>query len=932
MASINRAIPTGLLDVLGDAVIYIDPAGRVIYWNPAATELFGYQAADMLGHTPAAVFPGATAEGPASGHDFKGQWRSRRKDGTEVWVEVQATTVRDPSGEPIGSLVVSRDISGRLSAEAALGSSEGRFRALAETASDGIVSIDVESTILFANAGLGRIFGYSADELVGRELTLLMPDYLRHLHRAGMERYLQTGVRHIHWASTELPGRHREGYTIPLDISFGESRLGGRHIFTGIVRDVTHRKRIERRLTIENTVAHVLGGAHSEAPVLTSVLGELGRALDWQWGGLWVLDEPTGSAIRCVEFWAADAARYAEFVATSRALRLAPGEGLPGRVWATGAPAWVSDVLNDPNFARSAAASKLGLHAGVAFPIQRRGETHAVLEFLAERVEEPDPELLGLMTTVGAQVGQFLERRRAETALRRSEERYRSLVQATAQLVWTCDPVGNIVEEQPSWNVYTGQAFEAYRGFGWSEAVHLDDREPLLAAWQAAVAHRQPLRETEARIRGADGKYGFFSIRGVPIFDAAGELCEWVGACTDVTARRQQEERLRQADRMEAVGRLAGGVAHEANNQMSVVLGSAEFVLRRADLPEAVRQDVEYVRQAAERTAVITAQLLAFSRRQLLQPKLLALDAEVLALEPILRRALGAAHTLVVRTGGVDGSVRADPGQLAQVLLNLTFNSRDAMPDGGTLTIRTRTVSLSAEQAAAHPAEEAVPGTYALLSVSDTGHGMDRATLARVFEPFFTTKPVGQGTGLGLASVHGIVRQSGGHVWAYSEPGLGTTFEIHLPLVQAPAERDQVAAPASGGRGTGTVLVAEDEPVLRGMIARTLRERGYTVLEAADGEEALALARSWSEPLDLAVADVVMPRMNGHTLARHLRHAHPGVRVLFISGFPDQEAIERGLVMGGEPFLQKPFGPEALAATVASLLAPDVPTSAGSTT
>ncbi|MBA3893282.1 MAG: PAS domain S-box protein [Gemmatimonadales bacterium] len=797
---------------------------------------------------------------------------------------------------------------------------DDRFRALAETASDGFVTIDADSTILFANAGAGRIFGYAPEELLGLDLALLMPEYLRALHRAGMQRYLDTGVRHIHWASTELPGLHRDGHVVPLEISFGESLSGGRRTFTGVIRDITVRKRIERRLTIEHTVAQALAGTTSEAGVLVAILEALGQALGWPWGAIWVHDEAAGTALRCAEIWSADPSAYEQFARRSREIRLAFGEGLPGRVWVSGSPAWVSDVVSDTNFPRSPEAKLAGLHAGIAFPVQRRGETQAVIEFLASRVEEPDAELVGLMAAVGAQVGQFLERRRAEAALRRSEERYRSLVQATAQLVWSCDPAGDIVEELPSWSAYTGQPFEAYRGPGWIEAIHPEDRESLRASWRAAVASRRLLRETEARIRRADGVYGTFAIRGVPILNPTGEPAEWVGTCTDVSARKQHEERLRQADRMEAVGRLAGGVAHEANNQMSVVLGSAEFVLRRSDLPEAVRQDVEFVRQAAERTAAITAQLLAFSRRQVLQPKLLALEAEVARLEPILRRTLGAEHTLVVRPGASGGRVLADPGQLTQVLLNLTLNARDAMPDGGTLTIRTRTVTLSAEQAEARGDGGVLPGQYAVLTVSDTGRGMDRETLARAFEPFFTTKPVGHGTGLGLSSVHGIVRQSGGHIWAYSEPGLGAAFEVYLPLSKPGAESGEAPVSEPAAPGSGTVLVAEDEPLLREVIARTLREAGFTVLDAADGETALELARRHDGPLAAVVVDVVMPRMNGRTLARQLSRERPGTRVLFISGFPDAESVERGLVEGGEPLLQKPFAPATLARAVAELI------------
>ncbi len=919
-------IPATLLDALRDAVIYTDLAGRIVYWNQAAERIFGYTAADMLGLTPAVLYPDASAERLtadldeiAGGRDFTGPWMARRKDGSDVWIEVVTTLVRDASGQPVGYVGVSRDISQRLTSEAALRASEGQFRALAESASDGIVTIDLRSTILFANEGIGRIFGYPPDELIGTDLTRLMPEYLQHLHRTGMARYAETGVRHVHWASTELPGRHRDGHIVPLEISFGETRNDGRHVFTGIIRDITARKRIERRLTIEHTVAQVLSGARSESGVLAGILQALGQALGWQWGAIWARNDSAEFAMRCVETWSADPSRFAGFAQQSRELRFLPGEGLPGRVMVSGTPLWVNDIVDDPDFARATDAGLLGLRRAIAFPIRRLDETQAVIEFLAERVEEPDPELLGLMATVGAQVGQFLERRRAEAALAQSEERYRSLVEASSQLVWTADPEGNFADELPSWAAYTGQPFEAYRGVGWIEALHPDDRDGFVCAWRAAVDSRRPLREVEARIRRADGEYGTFTVRGVPIVGAGRELREWVGTCTDITARKRHEERLHQADRMESIGRLAGGVAHEANNQMSVVLGSATFLLRRPDLPEAARQDVEHIRQAAERTAAITAQLLAFGRRQVLQPKLLDLEQEVRGLETILRRTLGDGYTLVLHSGLLTGKVRADPGQLAQVLLNLTFNARDAMPDGGTLTIRTSIVELTTAHATAHPDEGVVPGRYVRLVVSDTGQGMDRGTLSRIFEPFFTTKPIGKGTGLGLSSVHGIVRQSGGHVWASSEPGIGTTFEIYLPAAREQGEEPAPSSPRSIAQGTGTVLVAENEALVRDMITRTLRESGYEVVEVADGEEAIAALRNRPRALDLVILDVIMPRMGGREFAAWLERERPGTRVLFISGFPDLEVVDRGLLDGGRPFLQKPFAPETLERIVKDL-------------
>jgi PAS domain S-box-containing protein len=397
-----------------------------------------------------------------------------------------------------------------------------------------------------------------------------------------------------------------------------------------------------------------------------------------------------------------------------------------------------------------------------------------------------------------------------------------------------------------------------------------------------------------------------------------GEAASVIEVNTDVTAQRLIEERARQSERMEVIGQLAGGVAHEANNQMTVVLGAASFLLSRSDLPDTARKDLEYIREAAERTAAITAQLLAFSRRQVLQTRVFDLDETVQGLDGVLRRALGERSTLILQLRA-QGRIKADPGQLAQVLLNLVLNARDAMPLGGRVTIETRVTELTETYAQQRPGVAIRPGQYAVLSVSDTGHGMGPDTLSRLFEPFYTTKPIGKGTGLGLATVYGIVKQSGGYVWAYSEVGLGSTFKVYLPLEhEAAAVQPTSSTPvATGG---GTILLIEDEPGVRHMTSRSLQEFGYGVVEASGSHQALGILERGEGHIDLLVTDVVLPGMDGPELARRAAELRPDLPVLFMSGYTDDEILRRGLLKEGQPFLQKPFTPEALAAKVAALL------------
>jgi two-component system cell cycle sensor histidine kinase/response regulator CckA len=432
----------------------------------------------------------------------------------------------------------------------------------------------------------------------------------------------------------------------------------------------------------------------------------------------------------------------------------------------------------------------------------------------------------------------------------------------------------------------------------------------------------------ETRLRGSCTPYEKEFLRKdgtrVPVLVGGARLADQMSDAVffvlDLTARRQAEDRLRQAERIEVVGQLAGGMAHEANNQMSVVLGAASFILARKDLPDPVRQDVDYIRQAAERTASITRQLLAFSRRQILKPEVVNLNAVLNNLQPILRRTLTEQQTLELRLDQAAAPVRADPAQLDQVLLNLTINARDAMPDGGTLTIETREVELTDEYTARHPGVSIIPGRSTALVVSDTGHGMDQETMKHLFEPFFTTKAVGQGSGLGLAMVYGIVKQTGGNIWAYSEPGMGTTLKLYFPAVREPASAPAPAEPEQPSRAAGgRILIVEDDPLVREMARRSLTEAGYEVMQAADGQTALDLV-SRGARVDAVLTDLAMPGIGGRELARRLRESRPSLPVVFMSGYTDDVVIHRGLLESGVPFLEKPLSPVKLARKMRQVL------------
>ena len=415
--------------------------------------------------------------------------------------------------------------------------------------------------------------------------------------------------------------------------------------------------------------------------------------------------------------------------------------------------------------------------------------------------------------------------------------------------------------------------------------------------WQKRVfeAHVQPLRSNE------------------------GETLGVIGVALDITDRKQLADQLRQSQKMQAVGELAGGVAHDFNNLLMVMKGHAEMLLDRLDQGSNEHQNAEQIHQAAERAAGLTRQLLAFSRKQVLQPRVLDMNEAVGSMSQMVSRIIGEAIDLTFIPGVNLGCVKADPSQIEQVVLNLVVNARDAMPTGGRLTIETSNIDLDADYAISHVSVE--PGPYVMLTVTDTGCGMDAETQSRIFEPFFTTKGPGRGTGLGLATVYGVVKQSGGYIYVYSEPEHGTTFKIYLPRVAAPAENLSAdKAPAAPSPGTETILFVEDEESVRELVAEYLQARGYNVLEAPDGIRALEIADAYSGAIQLLITDVVMPKMSGRELATKIAERRDHLKVLYISGYTDDSIFRHGVLEGGVSFLQKPFNLKDLAEKVREVL------------
>ena len=501
--------------------------------------------------------------------------------------------------------------------------------------------------------------------------------------------------------------------------------------------------------------------------------------------------------------------------------------------------------------------------------------------------------------------GERWQRRRAELAMRESQGRLRLIFDHVSDALFIADDSGTIIDANPAACALSGKALEKLRSLNMREVLPEGGSDP-----RAHLARGEP---ELLRLRQSNGRV--LDVRSAAF--APGVL---VYTVRDLTRQRELEDQLAQAQKMEAVGQLAGGVAHDFNNLLTVIMSYSSLLLADAGTDLAVRGDIQEISDAAGRAAALTRQLLAFSRKQVLQLRAVNVNAVVTDVEKMLRRLIGEDISLTTHLDSNLALINADPGQLEQVLINLAVNARDAMPSGGALTISTDNAELSDEHGERHLG--AAPGRYVMVAVTDTGSGMTKEVKQRLFEPFYTTKGLGQGTGLGLATVHGIVKQSGGDIYVYSEPGYGTTFKVYFPCLTKVADMVLTTTEyrAVAPRGSETLLLAEDDDALRTLGARVLVALGYKVLVARTGREALRIVADHQGPIDLIATDVVMPEMNGSQLVEKVLEARPDIRVLFMSGYTDDEVMRRGVIDGQTAFLQKPFTPDLLAHKVREVL------------
>jgi PAS domain S-box-containing protein len=803
----------------------------------------------------------------------------------------------------------------RQRAAEALRVSEEKFAKAFRSSPDSmVISTIADGRYIEVNDGFSRITGYRREEVIGRT-SREMKIWVDPEDRATFVRMLQAqgAIRNL-----EMRFRKKSGEIGVALVSAEVIELGGTPCFLTVTKDITERKRTEK---VQAAIYRV-----SEAALAASTLDGLFRSIH----------DITSELMPAKNFYialfdaATDTLSFPYFVDehdTAPPPRKC-GRGLTEYVLRTGEP-----LLAPPEVHRAlmeqAEAELIGAPAvdwlGVPLKIKEQPIGVLVVQSYTEGVRfgEEDKEILRFVST---QVAMAIERKRGEEELRESQRFIQQIADATPNVLY----LYNLGEQQTVYvnrqaTVVLGRTPEEIQRMGaavFQILLHPDDlaqhAERLKRFNQAQDGE---IIETEYRMRHANGEWRWLYSRDTVFRRTADGSPQLIlGAAQDITEHKHLEEQLRHSQRMEAVGRLAGGVAHDFNNLLTVISGYSELILNNLGPGDPRRGYVEEIRRAGARAAALTRQLLAFSRQQVMQPKVLNLNAVVANMEKMLRRLIGEDIELATMLAPDLGQVKADPGQIEQVILNLAVNARDAMPDGGRLTLETANVHLDMSDVRS---DGGVPtGRYVMLAVSDTGCGMDALTRSHIFEPFFTTKAQGKGTGLGLSTVYGIVTQSGGHIWVESEPGRGATFKIYLPQVSEVVEMMPQRNESSGlPRGTETVLLVEDDPSVREWTARVLGEQGYVVLETANGDEALRVAQNYAQDqIRLLLTDVIMPQMSGSELARRLTALRPGMKVLYLSGYMDDTIINHGVLNAGAAFLQKPYSSAVLAQKVRDVL------------
>lgn len=780
------------------------------------------------------------------------------------------------------------------------------FEQIIENAPEAISIVDHNLCILRVNGEFTRLFGFTAAEAAGKRLDQLIVPPDRYAETAWIAESIKTASK----LTLETRRQRKDGSLIEVllstsPVTLNEKRVGAYASY----RDITEQKRTEELNAALYAIAARSQSAEDLQQFFAAIHNIVGHLMNARNFYIALFDPQ--SQLLSFPYFVDDQ----DPTPAPRPL----GRGLTEYVMRSGEPLLATPAVFE-ELVRRGEVETIGAPSldWLGVPLQTAASCIGVVvvQTYSEntRFGDRDREILKF---VSQQLAAAIEHKRNGEALRRSEARSRSLILSAAFGICRCTLGGQFLDVNPALINMLGHGSV-------QDLLHLDARRevfvnPLeLDRLVEDYRHSGSLNGVEVQWKRKDGRIIIVRLSGCAVAstDEPEEVLELIAE--DITDRRQLEEQLRQAQKMDAVGRLAGGVAHDFNNLLMVINGYTEVLLEQLEKGSDMHLKVQSIQQAADRAATLTRQLLAFSRKQLLELKVIDVNTVISDMERLLRPLIGENIELVTRLSSATGHTRADAGQLEQVIMNLVVNAKDSMPEGGRLTVQSSDVTV---RQAFREHRFIQPGRYAVISVADTGHGMDKETQSRIFEPFFTTKEKGKGTGLGLSTVYGIVKQSNGYVFAESQVGAGTTFYVYLPRVEDPTEELSPAkSPPNEASGCETVLLVEDEDSVRELVRVTLTSRGYNVLEAEDGERGLQIAESHKEHIHILITDVVMPGIGGRELAKKLLALRPGISVLYLSGYTEDAVVTQGALGPGTGFLQKPFTLQNLAKKVREVI------------
>jgi len=895
----NKESLQTFFNALDDLVFVFDPEGRILFANPAAQNLLGYTPAELAGMAAFDFHPPEQRQeaakllaGVIAGKITICPILLQARDGTRILVETKILHGQWRGKDALFGM--GRDITERKQAEEAVRQSEERYRAVVETAPDVVYAISDKGVFASLNPAFEAITGWARTEWLGKSFAPLV-----HPEDASLAvEMFQKVLRGDKPPPYELRILSKSGKYLVGEFTstpyIRDGKVAGK---LGIVRDITERKRAEKALRqgevrlerINRCLLELGPNFDSNINRLTALCGELLGATCALYNRL------QGDLLCSQGQWQTPPGFKSEDAPTGHICYDVIRNNREDAVVITNLPR-TSYAESDPN------VRAYGLQTYMGCAVKCEGKAVGSLCVVYGTDYQPTDDDRRILGIIASAIGNEDTRKQAEAEL----NRLMTAIEQTPESVVITDTEGRIL--------YVNPVFERVTGYSRAEVIGQNPRL-LKSNRQDSAFYRQLWGKISAGEvwRGRfinkkkDGTLFTEDAVIAPVRDEKGAVTNHIAIKRDISHELELEVQYRQTQKIDSIGRLAGGVAHDFNNILAVICGHTDLALAQLSPDAPLRSNLECIQESADHAANLTRQLLAFGRGQVIEPRRINLNELIVNLNKMLRRLIGEDIKLVTQTAPDLGQIKADPGQIEQVLLNLVVNARDAMPDGGTLTIRTDNVTLDEDYARSHLIS---PGDYVMVSVSDTGVGMTDEVKQHIFEPFFTTKEQGKGTGLGLATCFGIIQQSNGHIHSDSQVDKGTQFKIYLPRVwgvEDPISSREV--PVSLPQGTETILLAEDEPSLRQLMARVLRTQGYTVLEATDGHEALTLAQANGAKIQLLLTDAIMPGLSGKTLAEWLGQVNPAIRVLFISGYINNNAVRDAMSRPGTFFLQKPFNP-----------------------